>query len=91
MLRCTVYSADIVAWLLPLLLVVIPAFVLVGTENVVVERLSSPYRAPDLPLAHIVIAYQLYLRISRGLAMVISSQIMTALIFSKLALWLNGY
>jgi hypothetical protein len=89
-LRCTTYSADIVAWLVPLLVLILPAFFYVGTEHV----LWSGY----LPLVllvllstRVMIAYQLYLRIKRGLAMVISSQIMTALIFSKLALWLNGY
>lgn len=89
-LRCTVYSADIVAWLVPLLLLVLPAFYLEGTESVMWSG-YLPLVLLVLLSARVMIAYQLYLRIKRGLAMVISSQIMTALIFSKLALWLNGY
>jgi hypothetical protein len=89
-LRCTVYSGDAVAWLLPLLLIVIPALVLVGTESVLWNG-YLPIALLILLAARIVISYQLYLRIRRGLAMVICSQVMAALVFSKLALWLNGY
>jgi hypothetical protein len=89
-LRCTVYSGDVVAWLAPLLLIVIPAFFVVGTENVAWSG-YLPIALLVALSARILIAYQLYLRIKRGMAMVISSQIMTALIFCKLALWLNGY
>ncbi len=89
-LRCVVYSGDVAVWLLPLLLVVIPSFAVVGTENVAWSG-YLPIVLLMLLAARIVIAYQLYLRIRRGLAMVICSQVMAALVFCKLALWLNGY
>jgi hypothetical protein len=89
-LRCTVYSGDIVAWLAPLLVLVIPALFVLGPESVVWSG-YIPIAILILLAARIVMAYQLYLRIKRSLAMVISSQIMMALIFCKLALWLNGY
>lgn len=67
-LRCTVYSGDIVAWLAPLLVLVIPALYFFGAENVVWSG-YIPIALLILLAARIVIAYQLYLRIKRSLAM----------------------
>jgi hypothetical protein len=89
-LRCTAYSADAVAWLLALALVTLPFINRIDFDSV----LWTGYLPILLHIwlsARLLISYQLYLRINRGLAMAITSQLMAALLFSKLALWLNGY
>jgi hypothetical protein len=89
-LRCTIYSGDIVAWLAPSLIVVIPILVTID-DFAVIWTGYLPIVLLVLLSARILLAYQLYLRIRRGLAMVITSQLIAALVFSKLALFLNGY
>lgn len=89
-LRCTVYSADAVTWLFPGLAIALPLIGVFGVESALWSG-YLPVALLMLLAVRILIAYRRYLRIKRGLAMVICSQIMAALLFSKLALWLNGY